>query len=81
MRGQTSLMTVRVKCPKCGKELSAPDELLGKVAMCPRCRNPFPVARSAAPTTATIRTEALAALAEDEKGVSSEAAAEPPPDA
>lgn len=37
-------MPVSVNCPQCGKELVAPNELIGKVASCPQCNTPFPIA-------------------------------------
>ena len=40
-------MPVKVSCPKCSKELNAPDSLIGKVAACPRCSTQFPVQPSA----------------------------------
>ncbi len=39
-------MPLTIRCPKCGKELVAPDELLGKVAACPQCNLTFPVTGS-----------------------------------
>jgi hypothetical protein len=46
-------MPVNIQCPRCNKELSAPEELIGKVAACPRCNTQFPVTvnvRSSAPS-------------------------------
>jgi len=36
-------MPIKLHCPRCAKELSAPDELLGKTVACPRCSERFPV--------------------------------------
>jgi hypothetical protein len=36
-------MPLQIRCPKCNKELAAPDELIGKVAACPGCNTQFPV--------------------------------------
>ena len=34
-------MPIRVACPECKKELSAPDDLIGRTVACPRCKNRF----------------------------------------
>lgn len=49
-------MPLTVRCPKCSKELAAPDELIGKVAACPRCNTQFPV-------TVSVRASAPSLLA------------------
>jgi len=36
-------MPVNVFCPRCNKELTAPDELVGQTAACPGCQLEFPV--------------------------------------
>jgi hypothetical protein len=36
-------MPVKVHCPTCAKELSAPDDLRGKTVACPRCNQRFEV--------------------------------------
>jgi hypothetical protein len=46
-------MPVMVRCPKCGKELVAPDALIGKVAACPQCNLTFPLVGSGRPATST----------------------------
>lgn len=43
-------MSLSVKCPTCGKELLAADELVGKLASCPHCQTQFPVTMSATRT-------------------------------
>jgi hypothetical protein len=40
-------MFVKVKCPSCGKELKAPDDLVGRRVLCPRCEDSFRVGSSA----------------------------------
>ncbi len=40
-------MSIKVACPKCAKELSAPDHLVGRLVACPRCFTDFPVTTSA----------------------------------
>lgn|GEM_PF-2979660 len=34
-------MTIRIKCPSCGKKLGVPEESMGKKARCPGCRKVF----------------------------------------
>lgn len=41
--------SLRIDCPKCGKQLSVPAELAGEVVACPCCSNQFRI-RKAAPT-------------------------------
>ena len=36
-------MEIIIRCPNCGMELEAPDDLVGSRAMCPGCQQPFVV--------------------------------------
>ncbi len=43
---------IRMVCPGCGKKLHAKDELAGRTAQCPNCRQPVTIAEAPEPSEA-----------------------------
>lgn len=67
-------MEIIIRCPNCGMELEAPDEMVGRPALCPGCQRSFVVQAvdesevssapaPAAPTTSPVSTTAPASNA------------------
>jgi len=77
-------MPQTVKCPRCGKELIAPDELIGKVAACPQCHEPIPITGSirgsTPPSTTNSPTMATVATNLPPTAAPTAAVLPPPPD-
>ena len=77
----TFVMPVSVSCPQCGKELVAPDELIGKVASCPQCNTPFPVAGGNGQSAAGVAPKPAPAAANYMPPPASAAPTSPPAEA
>lgn len=49
-------MEIIIRCPNCGMELEAPDEMVGRPALCPGCQRPF-VVQAIEPSDASAQAE------------------------
>jgi hypothetical protein len=71
-------MASTFECPKCGRELKVPDELLGKKVKCPACQSVFiTAAEPAAPPPVAPQSQEVTSPATS--GVYEEPAVEEPP--
>src|ERR1043165_4762024 len=74
-------MPISIRCPECGRKLSAPDGAAGKRARCPHCKTIVTLPSAAAPPPEEVLdAEPMAAPPEPQPVAAPAAAPEPEPD-
>jgi hypothetical protein len=69
-------MPLTIQCPRCSRELTAPDELVGQLAACPDCSTQFPIVPNGNPAEPPAPS-----TADDSPTASDSRWADPPPSA